>query len=171
MKKILLLSLLLSQPSLADVIDNNINNGCNDTVLSVFDNMSVLYPVFNINTYNCNNGYYLPKDALGCISCPSGYDCPGGTYAYNPDKNQGIAFKNPISENVYNGCNVNLLFPDESESAKLEPVFIPNTITINWDDGTNITQNTCQYGGAITLPPTPVRPGYKFGGWRIKNQN
>ena len=54
---------------------------------------------------------------------------------------------------------------------KMFAVYEPNTITINWDDGTNTVQNTCTYGQSITLPPTPVRPGYVFGGWRIKKQN
>ena len=49
-----------------------------------------IYADFTPNSYTCNNGYYLPADALGCAACPSGYACDGGTYAYNATKDQGL---------------------------------------------------------------------------------
>ena len=146
MKKILLLSLLLTQPSYAEMM-------CEDA--------TDYYAIYEPNTYTCNNGQYLPANTLGCVQCPNGWTCNGGTYDFNPDFYQG-AILNTITTNTMNNiCADN--FPID-----LYAVYEPNTITINWDDGTNITQSTCEYGGLITLPPTPVRPGYKFGGWRVK---
>ena len=156
MKKILLLSLLFIQPVYAYYTET-IPNQC-----GVIGNN--LYAVFEINTYTCESGYFLPADTLGCVQCPNGYMCNGGTFSYNAKISQGITYKTQFNENVSNACSSNF-------GHNLFAVFEPNTITINWDDGTNTTQNTCTYGQSITLPPTPVRPGYKFGGWRIKNQN
>ena len=150
MKKILLLSLLLTQPSFAEMM-------C-DTGVSKY------FAVYEINTYDCASGYYLPANTDGCRACPTGWACPGGTYIFNTDKFQGLEFGNIETNTMNNICAAN--FPK-----KMYAVYEPNTITINWDDGTNTVQNTCTYGQSITLPPTPVRPGYVFGGWRIKNQN
>ncbi len=156
MKKILLLSLLLTQPSLAYYTET-IPNQC-----GVIGNN--LLAVFEVNTYTCQSGEFLPADTLGCVQCPNGYTCSGGTFSYNATESQGIKYKTQFNESVSNACSSNF-------GHKLVAVFEPNTITINWDDGTNTVQNTCTYGQSITLPPTPVRPGYKFGGWRVKNQN
>ncbi len=150
MKKILLLSLLFTQPSFAEMM-------CDMGV-------SKYFAVYEINTYTCAPGEYLPANTLGCVSCPTGFSCPGGTYEFNQYEYQGLSFESVPDATMNNVCAVN--FPK-----KMFAVYEPNTITINWDDGTNVVQNTCTYGGAITLPPTPVRPGYVFGGWRIKNQN
>lgn len=44
--------------------------------------------------------------------------------------------------------------------------------TLTWDDKVNNpTTSTCYFEETITLPPTPVRPGYIFGGWKIKTNN
>lgn len=48
-----------------------------------------------------------------------------------------------------------------------------NTITLNWTDpsGANTYQpGSCQYDGDVTIPPTPTRTGYTFGGWRVAPQ-
>ena len=147
MKKILLLSLLFSRPLYAEMM-------C-DTGVSKY------FAVYEINTYDCTSGYYLPANTDGCRVCPTGFNCPGGTFEFNPDEYHGLYFESVPDATMNNICAAN--FPQ-----KMYAVYEPNTITINWDDGTNTVQNTCTYGGAITLPPTPVRPGYKFGGWRIK---
>lgn len=47
-------------------------------------------------------------------------------------------------------------------------------ITITWTDpegGNQITDGTpsCYYDGAVTLPTTPERTGYAFGGWEVAN--
>ena len=55
----------------------------------------------------------------------------------------------------------------------IEANFVPNTINTTWySDGTQLTGNnipaTCTYDDTLT-PPTPAaRPGYVFGGWRLK---
>ena len=117
-----------------------------------------------VGSYTCNSGYFLPANSDTCSACPNGFSCPGGTFEFNVDEFQGLSFESVPNNTMNNVCAVN--FPQ-----KIFAVYEPNTITVNWDDGTNTTQNTCVYGQSITLPPTPVRPGYVFGGWRIKNQN
>ena len=43
-----------------------------------------------------------------------------------------------------------------------------NRINIDWfSDGSRVAQNTCTYGGTITLPETPSKTGYTFGGWKL----
>ena len=137
---------------------------------SVFADMSCdvsidkYFAVYGPNQHTCSSGYYLPANTDGCRACPTGFNCPGGTFEFNVDEFQGLSFESVPNNTMNNICAAN--FPK-----KMFAVYEPNTITINWDDGTNTVQNTCTYGGTITLPPTPVRPGYKFGGWRIKKQN
>ena len=150
MKKIILLSLLFTQPSFAEMM-------C-DTGVSKY------FAVYEVNTYTCAPGEYLPASTFGCVSCPNGFSCPGGTFEFNVDEFQGLSFESVPNNTINNVCAAN--FPK-----KMYAVYEPNTITVNWDDGTNTIQNTCTYGQSITLPPTPVRPGYKFGGWRIKKNN
>ena len=45
---------------------------------------------FEINTYTCDAGYYLPADALDCVLCPANSYCGGGTYTFNETVTQGI---------------------------------------------------------------------------------
>ena len=71
-----------------------------------------------------------------------------------------------VGDTIPNGCHGDL------DDIYFYPVFEPNTIDIYWDDGTDIKQTQCTYGmPIINVPDDPVRPGYKFGGWRIKNNN
>ena len=73
------------------------------------------------------------------------------------------------------GCTTTVLGADNvaNGSAALEPDFSANTINTTWySNGTQLTGNnipaTCTYDYALT-PPTPEdRPGYTFGGWKVK---
>lgn len=117
-------------------------------------------------SYTCNSGYFLPADTLGCQPCPSGHICNGGTFEYNPTKSQGITFTRPINANVTHGCSVNF-------GTHLVPIFQPNTVTLNYDDGVGNTASTsCTYDGLVNLPPTPpTREGYDFKGWKVVTNN
>ena len=99
MKKLLLLSLLLTQPSFAYYTET-IPNQC-----GVIGNE--LFAVFEINTYTCESGYFLPADTLGCVQCPNEYTCNGGTFNYNPTISQGITYKTQITTNISNACSSN----------------------------------------------------------------
>jgi len=54
--------------------------------------------------------------------------------------------------------------------AALEADWTANTITINWDakNGTTLPSTQCTYDDTITLPATPTKAGYTFGGWAVK---
>jgi hypothetical protein len=49
-----------------------------------------MHPVFEINTYNCSAGYYLPANAIACVICPVDSYCGGGAYTFNETVPQGI---------------------------------------------------------------------------------
>ena len=69
-------------------------------------------------------------------------------------------------------CNEAVLNTTEG-SADLEAIYTANTINTTWfSNGTQLSGNgvpaTCTYNTPI-LPPTPAdRPGYVFGGWRLR---
>ncbi len=64
-------------------ITDDIPNGCDEIYAD-------MYPVFKINEYTCNAGYYLPANGIECVPCRPGYTCAGGTYTFNPTHEQGI---------------------------------------------------------------------------------
>ena len=136
----------------------------NETIVGGCDNAKIFLPVFEVNTYTCASGYFLPADTLGCEPCPSGHTCSGGTFAYNPTKSQGITFTRPTSSDIVNGCSINF-------GQVFIPVFQPDTVTLNYDNGNGTTQTgTCTYDGIITLPDNPSKPGYTFIGWTLQEQ-
>jgi len=126
--------------------------------------MSDYYAVYEINSYTCNAGYFLPAGTEGCEPCPSGATCEGGTFDFDPDNFQGLVFNSVSDSTLNNSCASN--FPID-----LYAVYEPNTITINWDgaDTEDITANnagTCTYGGDIRTPVKAQHiPGQTFVGW------
>ena len=149
MKKILL-SLLIITPSFAEMM-------CDDA--------TDYFAIYEINTYTCENGYFLPANTTGCQPCPTGYTCSGGTYEFNPDIYQGTELNNIPTTTMNNICADN--FPTD-----VFAIYEPNTINLNWWNGNEtVAQTTCEYDGTIQLPSTPTRPGYTFVGWRLKTNN
>ena len=63
---------------------------------------------YTINTYNCSSGQFLPADTTGCVSCPTGYTCNGGTYTFNPNNFQGIDLDKIPSTTINNVCANNI---------------------------------------------------------------
>ena len=56
-----------------------------------------------------------------------------------------------------------------SGSANLTANWTGNNIAVTWYDGdTQYTNNSCTYGGNLTVPSAPSKTGYTFKGWRIR---
>ena len=71
--------------------DTSIVGGCNVSNLGAASGTVNLVPQFELATYVCNPGYYLPADAEGCVICPNDNYCVGGAYQYNATTPQGIS--------------------------------------------------------------------------------
>ena len=73
-----------------EYIPTNANNTC------AVNANHVLNGIFEINTYDCAPGYYLPagddwaNDFEGCRQCPHNNKCIGGAYTFNKTEPQGI---------------------------------------------------------------------------------
>ena len=135
--------------------DSDITNGCSGSYRFA--------PVFQINSYTCQSGYFLPANAVACVACPTGATCNGGTFTFNPDIAQGIELNYPFNNTITNGCSGNL-------TGGYVPVFVPNSISLTWqdDNGNTIDSGTCSYGEAISVPSTtPTKTGYTFAGWQV----
>jgi hypothetical protein len=112
---------------------------------------------YEINKYTCAHGQYLPANTLGCVSCPNGFTCPGGTFEFNPDYFQGIDFnvQNISSTQINNICSAN--FP-----VKIFVLYEPNIHTCtpgyylpaNVDECVPCTQNNKCVGGTYTFNET-----------------
>ena len=145
MKKILLLYLLFINP-VYGYYTSGIPNKC-----GVIGNE--MYTVFTINQYTCPAGEFLPAYTLGCRTCPIGYTCNGGTYAFNDDIFQGaIKQSGYINNNLNNICSTN--FPHE-----LSAVMTPNEhkcapgyyLPVNVDSCTICPQDSYCTGGTYTF--------------------
>ena len=105
--------------------------------------------------YTCAQGEYLPANTLGCVVCPTGFNCPGGTYDFNPVYFQGIMFDNITTSMINNICAIN--FPDE-----IIAIYRPNIHTCmpgyflpaNVDGCTICPQNNKCVGGTYTFNET-----------------
>ena len=103
MKKIIFIFVGLYSVNAFAYYTENILNQCGIIANNIF-------AVFQINEYTCANGYFLPADTLGCVACPSGATCNGGTYKYNETLAQGITYTNFITQNQTNVCSYNYRF-------------------------------------------------------------
>ena len=123
---------------------------------------------YELNSYTCNAGYFLPANTDGCEPCPSGGTCPGGTFEFNPDVFQGVSFASVPGATMNNSCASN--FPID-----LVAEYEPNTINIVWDhaDAADISANNAgsvTYGGDIRTPKKAQHiNGKVFAGWVFNN--
>ena len=120
------------------------------------------YALYEINTYNCSAGQYLPANTDGCVACPVGFTCAGGTFTFNENEYQGAVLNTVGTSAMNNVCADN--FPVD-----LYAVYEPNTVTLTFNDGNGTTTSgTCTYDGLINVPETPTRAGYEFKGWKVQ---
>ncbi len=68
-------------------------------------------------------------------------------------------------------CDTNVLNTDTGP-VNLRAEFEPENINLHWYNGDNqitvpTASNSCTYDTPISLPTDPVKPGYKFKGWKI----
>ncbi len=162
MKKILLLSLLITQPALAELINGDIINGCNTETLHDFNNITNMIPVFSAHKHTCNSNEFLPAYTDGCRACPVGYTCNGGTYAFNETVAQGITEKRLLNESITYGCSNNLLHTNNNNITNMIPVWTANQHTcesgyylpVNIDECRPCPQNNKCVGGTYTFNET-----------------
>ena len=156
MKRLYIIFVVLFSTNVFAVYNDDIPNACGTTPNNKF------IAIFQINTYTCASGYFLPANTDGCRPCPSDHTCNGGTFEFNPTKSQGIIY-NQLTQDSDDSCAVNI-------SHKMVAKFQPNTVTLNYDNNNGTTQTgTCTYDGTITLPDNPSKPGYTFVGWILNN--
>ena len=122
-------------------ITDDIPNGCDEFHTN-------MYPVFKINEYTCNAGYYLPANGIECVPCRPGYTCAGGTYIFNPAHEQGIelVIHDIVPPNGIAGC--------DEIYANMYPVFKPNEYTCN--AGYYVPANN---DGCVPCPADSYCPG------------
>ena len=140
MKKILLLSLLIINPSFAEMM-------CDDA--------TDYFAIYEIDSYTCSPGEYLPANTVGCVSCPNGWTCNGGTFDFNTDEYQGLELGTITTTPINNICAAN--FPVD-----LYSVYEPNQHTCepgyylpaNVDSCTICPQNNYCVGGTYYFNKT-----------------
>ena len=123
------------------------------------------YAIYEPNTYTCDTGYYLPANTDGCVACPTGFTCNGGTFSFNENVYQGAVINSVGTSTMNNVCADN--FPVD-----LYAVYEPVTVTLNFnDDNGHTSTTTCTYDGLVNLPEPPTRVGYDFKGWKLQTNN
>ncbi len=142
-KSVFLLFIFISQPLFADML-------CDISV----DKYRALYKPYS---YTCSSGQYLPANTLGCVSCPNGFTCNGGTFEFNPNYFQGIDFDVTNISNIQmnNICAAN--FPSE-----IFAIYEPNIhncttgyyLPANVDECTICPKNNYCVGGTYTFNET-----------------
>lgn len=122
----------------------------------VCDDSGIRYfAIYEINTYDCPSGYYLPANTLGCKPCPSDFNCPGGTFQFNPDMFQGLEFRDTITTTMNNACAAN--FP-----SGISAIYAPNVhdcatgfyMPANMDGCIQCPENNYCAGGTYTFNET-----------------
>ena len=114
--------------------------------------------IYEIDSYTCNVGQYLPANTLGCVSCPNGFTCPGGTFEFNPDIFQGLELGTITTNTMNNICAVN--FPNN-----LTAIYEPNQHTCaqgyylpaNTDECTKCLNDNYCAGGTYTFSETQTQ--------------
>lgn len=114
--------------------------------------------IYEIDSYTCNSGQYLPANTLGCVSCPNGFTCPGGTFEFNSDIFQGLSFETVPNNTLNNICADN--FPTD-----LVLIYEPNQHTCaqgyylpaNTDECTKCLNDNYCAGGTYTFNETQTQ--------------
>lgn len=94
-----------------DIFIKNIANDC--------DNTYSYSAVWDINTYDCAQGYYLPAGAIECQKCPSDYTCHGGEYSFSATTTQGIDEGDILVQDAVGSCSAGF---SQSLTAIFEPI-------------------------------------------------
>ena len=67
--------------------------------------------IFTLGSYTCSAGKYLKSGEASCSTCETGSYCPGGTYQYNPNEDQGISgcpggIDSPAGSSLVTQCEI-----------------------------------------------------------------
>ena len=143
-----------------ELITTNIQNGCSASL----NTNTYLYATFTRTQYQCSSGYYLPANTDHCVACPDIYDCPGGTYTFNEEIDQGNKFKKVITTDIMDGCREDFTRA-YNNSANIIATFTPNVHTClsgyylpaNIDECTACPAHTVCAGGTYTFNETTTQ--------------
>ena len=99
-------------------------------------------------SYTCATGEFLPANTLGCVTCPNGFTCPGGTFEFNPNKFQGLNIGNSITGAPMNNVCAN------NFSTEWISIYTPNQYTCS--PGYYVPAN---HDGCVICPADSYCPG------------
>ena len=128
---VFLVLVFVSQIALADLITQNISNGCYDDTIEIANNNADLFAIFTPNSHTCASGYFLPANMDECYACGPGQTCVGGTYSFNENISQGIERSTtpPFAQSVQNGCVADFIDIDNNNDTEVYAIFTPNSHT------------------------------------------